>query len=45
MPDQTSGRSDQVSGYIRMYALYKSDHIVATMLLAHMSLWLIGAHR
>ena len=28
MPDQTSGRSYQVSGYIRMFASLKSDHIV-----------------
>ena len=33
MLDQTSGRSNQVSGYIRMFASYKSDHIVASMLL------------
>ena len=26
MPDQTSGRSHQVSGYIRMFASYMSDH-------------------
>ena len=32
MPDQTSGRLNQVSGYIWMFASYKSDHIVASML-------------
>ena len=32
MPDQTSGHSYQVSGYIRVFTSYTSDHIVASML-------------
>ena len=33
MPDQTSRRSNQVSGYIRMFASYKSDHILVFSML------------
>ena len=39
MPDQTSGRSHHVSGYIRMFASYMSDHFRFVYLRAYCSIY------
>ena len=38
MPDQTSRRSHQVSGYIRMFASYMSDHFRIVYVRAYCSI-------
>ena len=39
MPDQTSGRSHQVSGYIRMFASHMSDHFRMVYVRAYCSVY------
>ena len=39
MPEQTSGRSHQVSGYIRMFASYMSDHFRIVYVRAYCSIY------
>ena len=39
MPDQTSGRSHWVSGYIRMFASYISDHCGIVYVRAYCSIY------
>ena len=39
MPDQTSGRSHQVSGYIRMFASYMSAHFCIVYFIAFCSIY------
>ena len=39
MPDQTSGPSHQVSGYIRMFVSYMSDHFRIMYVRAYCSIY------